>query len=155
MVSVFLTAFAVTRVNTSLLFGMGVLYQPYPPTTALAMPRGGLVVPSYDADMYNAAVMVLHRHARGGYTWASPDCPEIYFLSGLQNPTRTMYDFFDDPTGRTARIVAALERHGVTAVVLNRFPQFSPNIPDDLVAELERRYPFGTDVGKFHIRWQR
>lgn len=154
MASVFLTAFAVMRVNTSLLFGMGVLYQPYPPTAALAMPRGGLYVPAYEADMYNAAVMVLNRHARGGYTWASPDCPEIYFLSGLQNPTRTMYDFFDDPAGRTPRILTALERHGVTAVVLNRAPQFSPNISDELVGELERRYPFAADVGKFQIRWQ-
>jgi 4-amino-4-deoxy-L-arabinose transferase and related glycosyltransferases of PMT family len=155
LTTVFLIAFAVLRVNTSLLFGMGVLYQPYPPTLPLEMPRGGLSVPDYDANMYNAAVMVLHRYARGGYTWASPDCPEIYFLSGLQNPTRTLFDFFDDPTGRDARILGALEQHGVTAVVLNRAPQFSPNLTDAFVAEIERRYPFGADVGKFQIRWQR
>ena len=155
LTTVFLIAFAVMRVNTSLLFGMGVLYQPYPRTLPLEMPRGGLSVPDYDANMYNAAVMVLHRYARGGYTWAAPDCPEIYFLSGLQNPTRTLFDFFDDPTGRDARILSALEQHGVTAVVLNRAPQFSANLTDAFVAELERRYPLGADVGKFQIRWRR
>lgn len=155
LTTVFLIAFAVLRVNTSLLFGMGVLYQPYPRTLPLEMPRGGLSVPDYDANMYNAAVMVLHRHARGGYTWASPDCPEIYFLSGLRNPTRTLFDFFDDPTGRDARILSALQQHGVTAVVLNRAPQFSADLTDAFVAEIERRYPFGADVGKFQIRWQR
>jgi hypothetical protein len=98
--------------------------------------------------------MILRRHAKGGYTWASPDCPEIYFLSGLRNPTRTLFDFFDDPTQRTERILAALERHGVTAIVLNRAPQFSANIPDDLVEELERRYPLGANAGKFQIRWR-
>ena len=155
LTTVFLIAFAVLRVNTSLLFGMGVLYQPYPRTLPLEMPRGGLSVPDYDANMYNAAVMVLHRYARGGYTWASPDCPEIYFLSGLQNPTRTLFDFFDDPAGRDARILGALEQHGVTAVVLNRAPQFSANLTDAFVSEIERRYPLGADVGKFQIRWRR
>jgi hypothetical protein len=150
----FLIAFAVFRVNTSTLFGMGVLYQPYPPTAALRLPRGGLDVPARDAEMYRVAVRVLQQHARGGYTWASPDCPEIYFLSGLRNPTRSLFDFFDDETGRTPRILATLERHGVTAVALNADPQFTAGIPADLVAELERRYPFGTNVGKFQIRWQ-
>ena len=150
----FLVAFAVLRMNTSLLFGMGVLYQPYPPTAPLVMPRGGLQVPDYDAVMYNLTVGVLQRHARGGYTWASPDCPEIYFLAGLRNPTRSLFDFFDDPAGRSARILTALERKGVTAVVLNRAPQFSPQISDELIAELERRYPFGANLGKFQVRWQ-
>jgi hypothetical protein len=150
----FLVAFAVLRLNTSALFGMGVLYQPYPPTASLAMPRGGLRVPDYDARMYNALVAVLRGRARGAYTWASPDCPEVYFLSGLANPTPSLFDFFDDPRGRTARILDALTRRGVTAVVLNSAPQFSPALPDDLLGELQKRYPYAVNVGKFEVRWQ-
>jgi hypothetical protein len=155
MLMVFLIAFAVLRVNTSTLFGMGILYQPYPPTASLGLPRGGLQVPVHEAEMYHATVSVLQRHARGSYTWASPDCPEIYFLSGFRNPTRSLFDFFDDETGRTARVLSALERHGVTAIVLNSAPQFTAGIPEDLVNALEARYPFGTNVGKFQVRWQR
>jgi hypothetical protein len=151
---VFLIAFAVMRVNTSTLFGMGVLYRPYPQTRLLGLPRGGLDVPAREAEMYGIAVRVLQQHARGEYTWASPDCPEVYFLSGLKNPTRSLFDFFDDETGRTARILATLEQHGVTAIALNSAPQFTAGISEDLVAELERRYPFGANVGKFQIRWQ-
>lgn len=150
----FLIAFAVLRVNTSTLFGMGVLYQPYPRTASLGLSRGGLQVPARDADMYRAAVQVLRQHARGAYTWASPDCPEIYFLSGLRNPTRSLFDFFDDQSGRTARVLATLEQHGVTAIALNSAPQFTAGISADLVDELERRYPFGANIGKFQIRWQ-
>jgi hypothetical protein len=150
----FLTAFAVFRVNTSLLFGMGVLYVPYPPTASIGVPRAGLRIPDHEAGMYHVAVTMLQQHARGGYTWASPDCPEIYFLSGLRNPTRSLFDFFDDATGRTPRILQALDRHGVTAVVLNRAPQFSPQVADDLVAAIEQRYPYGANVGKFQVRWQ-
>ncbi|MGI8403072.1 MAG: ArnT family glycosyltransferase [Gemmatimonadaceae bacterium] len=151
---VFLIAFAVLRVNTSPLGSMGLWYQPYPATTSLALPRGHLDVPVQDADMYRAAVGVLQQHARGGFTWASPDCPEVYFLSGLRNPTRSLFDFFDEETGRTARILSALDQHGVTAIALNSSPAFSAGIPDELVNALKVRYPFGTNVGKFQIRWQ-
>jgi len=151
---IFLVAFAVMRVNTSTLSGMGWMYQPYPRTASLALPRGGLDVPAREAEMYRVAVKVLQQHARGGYTWASPDCPEVYFLSGLGNPTRSLFDFFDDNTGRTARILSALERHGVTAIALNRAPEFTAGIPEDLVNALEQRYPFGANIGKFQIRWQ-
>ena len=151
---VFFIAFAVMRVNTSTLSGMGLVYQPYPRTASLGLPRGRLDVPAGDAAMYREAVQVLQQHARGGYTWASPDCPEVYFLSGLGNPTRSLFDFFDDDTGRTARILSALERHGVTAIALNSTPQFTAGIPEDLVNALEARYPFGANIGKFQIRWQ-
>ena len=154
LVMAFLIAFAVLRVNTSTLFGMGVLYQPYPLTASLGLSRGHLDVPAQEAVMYRVAVNTLQRHARGGYTWASPDCPEIYFLSGLRNPTRSLFDFFDDESGRTARILATLERRGVTAIVLNSAPQFTNGIAEDLVTELERRYPFGANIGKFQVRWQ-
>ena len=97
---------------------------------------------------------MLRARAKGGYTWASPDCPEVYFLSGLKNPTRTLFDFFDDTTGRTPRILEALEKHGVTVIVLNAGPAFSVLPPDDLVAELERRYPYAANVGPFHVRWR-
>ena len=150
----FATLFAVTRTNTSRLYGMGVLYLPYPPLVSLDMPRGGLAVPALDGMMYRRAIEVLGAHARGGYTWAAPDCPEIYFLSGLRNPTRTLFDDFDEPAGRTARILAATERHGVTAIVVNVAPSFADEVSGDLMAELQRRYPYAEDVGKFQVRWR-
>jgi hypothetical protein len=153
-VTVFLIAFAVMRVNTGTVYTMGLWYQPYPQTAALDLPRGGLDVPAGDAEMYKVAVGILQQHARGEYTWASPDCPEIYFLSGLRNPTRSVFDFFDDERGRTARILATLDQHHVTAIALNGRPEFSARISGDLFAELERRYPFGANVGKFQIRWE-
>jgi hypothetical protein len=144
----------VMRVNTSPLGSMGLWYEPYPTTTSLALPRGHLDVPVQDANMYRTAVGVLQQHARGGYTWASPDCPEVYFLSGLRNPTRSLFDFFDEENGRTARILSALDQHGVTAIALNSAPSFSGGISDELAKALVVRYPFGTNVGKFEIRWQ-
>ncbi len=150
----FFLAFAVVRANNSTLYTMGVAHRPYLPTMPLGLERGGLEVPVVHARAYRALVPLLRSRAKGGYTWASPDCPEVYFLSGLRNPTRSLFDFFDDTTGRTKRVLEALDKHGVTAVVLNARPSFSPTPPDDLVAELEKRYPFAVNVGPFHVRWR-
>ena len=150
----FFLAFAVVRANDSTLYTMGFAHRPYLPTMPLGLERGDLEVPVVHARAYRALVPLLRSRAKGGYTWASPDCPEVYFLSGLRNPTRSLFDFFDDTTGRTKRVLEALDKHGVTAVVLNARPSFSPMPPDDLVAELEKRYPFAVNVGPFHVRWR-
>ncbi len=154
ILAAFYAAFAVARVNGSPLYLMGERYLAPIPSQPLALPRGGIDVPNHMAPGYRALVTVLQRHARGGYTWASPDCPEIYFLSGLRNPTRSVFDFFDDPRHRTERVLDALDRHGVTAVALNRHPVFSAPFPPDLIAGLEQRYPYSTDVGPFQVRWR-
>jgi hypothetical protein len=153
-VLLFFITFAVVRTNDSTLYTMGVVYRPYLQTMPLGLDRGGLEVPVVHAEMYRRLIPMLRARARGGYTWASPDCPEVYFLSGLRNPTRSLFDFFDDPAGRTTRVLHALEQHGVTVVVMNARPAFSPPIPDDLVAALEARYPYATNIGTFHVRWR-
>jgi 4-amino-4-deoxy-L-arabinose transferase-like glycosyltransferase len=151
----FYVAFAVLRVNDSTLNAMGITYGPYHPTAAIGLSRGGgLLIPRDQAMVYQRLVPMLRQRARGGFTWASPDAPELYFLTGLRNPTRSLFDFFDDPTDRSARLLATLDAYAVTAIVLNDRPSFSPLPQDDLVAELERRYPFATNVGPFQLRWR-
>lgn len=154
MAIAFLGLFAVLRMNTSSLYGMGLRYIPYSPVVSTGPLGGGVRVPIREADMYRAVTRVLQRHSRGEYTWASPDCPEIYFLSGLKNPTRTLFDFFDDEDGRTARVLAMLEQHRITAIALNANPNFTNGIRADLVSALESRYPYATNIGKFQVRWQ-
>jgi hypothetical protein len=150
----FLLAFAIFRVDTSAIDGMGSDYRPYPATQPLDMARGGIAVRAYQADEYRGIEHLLREHARGGYTWASPDSPEVYFLTGLRNPTRALFEFFDDPSGREQRLLAALDEHAVTAIVLNREPEFSPPITNEMFAQLARRYPAWADVGHFHVRWR-
>jgi hypothetical protein len=151
----FYIAFAVLRVNDSTLNAMGITYGPYHQTMSLALSRGGgLRIPRDQAVVYQRLVPMLQHRARGGYTWASPDAPELYFLTGLRNPTRSLYEFFDDPDAHSTRLLAALDRHEVTAIVLNSRPAFSPLPPVELVAELEKRYPYATNVGPYQLRWR-
>jgi hypothetical protein len=153
-IAAFYMAFAVVRVNTSTLGTMGITYEPYMRTERLPLERGAIDVPSVHAAGYPLLLRALHERARGGYTWAAPDCPEIYFLSGLRNPTRSLFEFFDGVDGHAERVLRALDEHGVTAVVLNREPAFSPRLDAGLVAALERRYPYAMEIGPFQVRWR-
>ncbi|MEP6729418.1 MAG: hypothetical protein ABJE10_02215 [bacterium] len=151
----FYLSFAVFRINTSAQFGMGRFYLPAAsiPFAAMTESRAGIEVPRVTSKEYQAVTYLLQTHARGGYTWASPDTPEMYFLTGLRNPTRSLYGIFDDSTEHTARILHALHVRGVTAIVENKEP-FSPRLAPDLVRELELRYPHAAEIGPYLVRWQ-
>lgn len=150
----FLIVFAVVRVNGTPLQSMGVAYQPPFPMEPLALERGGVVVPTVQARAYQELIPLLKAHARGGYTWAAPDAPEVYFLSGLRNPTRSLYEFFENPVGYQERTLALLEKHGVTAVVVNRRPFFSPGTTMAMYRAIALRYPHSRIVGPFDVRWR-
>jgi hypothetical protein len=149
----FFTAFALFRINATRIASVGNWYQPQPALAPLAMQRGGIDVPKGDATTYGALVTKLRAHARGGYTWASPDSPEVYFLSGLSNPTRTLFEVFDDPPSRPEQVMRILEAHGVTAIVLSS-PSFSPPLSPEMYALVSARYPHSEYVGSFQLRWR-
>ena len=87
------------------------------------------------------------------YVFGTPDVPELYFLSGLENPTRTLFDAFAEQEGRTARVLALLAEHEVEVIVLNtQFTLSDP--PIELIQTLELRYPNATRIGRFIVRWR-
>lgn len=152
-----LVVFGVTRVNPGYIWSIGALYAPYQPLAALEIERaGGVRVPESSSRDYTRLVAVLREHAAGpdAYVYAAPDAPEVYFLTGLRNPTRTLYDFFDDPAERTARVLRALRERDVRVVAINREPGFSAPVEGELRAALERDYPIGGFVGRFEVRWR-
>ncbi len=155
-VLVFLLLFSVRWTNSGILFHEGHL--PYDPTSATArldLPRGGgLRVSPDQKEEYEKLVAAMQELSTSRYAFATPDLPEVYFLSGLRNPTRTLFDFFDEPAGRTGRIVRALDAHRVDVVVLNRRLRFSGPPPDTLLKVLRKRYPRAAVIGDFILRWR-
>jgi hypothetical protein len=145
---VFYLLFGVRRLNPIL--------NPPAQTARLTLPRvGGLSVYPEQARLYQELIPVILAHAVGAYTYATPDCPEVYYLSGLLNPTRTQYDFFDDTENRTRRILGMLENHNVNVVVINEEPAFSQPVPAALLEALDERFAHSTDIGHFEVRWAR
>ncbi len=83
-----------------------------------------------------------------------PDTPEIYALTGLRNPTRSLFDYLDPSNSARGRnLLRTLRSHGVTAIVINARPPVSTRLDRATVAELRDRYPHYRRVGAFRIRW--
>jgi hypothetical protein len=122
--------------------------------TLLDLPRGGIRVSTADARVYETLVRDVREHADGGKLWAGPDAPEVYYLTGLSNPTPTLYEFLDATPPRVAGLDTLFAADDVRVVVLNRKPLFSAPAAADVVTWLYRAFPAGRDVGPFSVRWK-
>lgn len=131
----------------------GGLFSPLPPPPEAPLPleRGRIVIPLAEAREYAELVEAIHALTDGPYLYATPDAPEVSFLAGLENPTRTLFEVFEDPATRTERTLAALEEHEVDLIVVNTRPFFS-SMPADLAAALSEAYPLQVRVGRFLLR---
>ena len=146
--------YAVWDVTPRFLSNKGELYAP-PNGADFVLPRAGsLRLFGVDARENAEVVSIVARYARGKYIYATPDCPQVYFLSGFRNPTRTLFDFMDDPEGRTQRILASIHAHDVNLVVINSAAGFSGAVPQDLRVDLEKEFPQQTRTENFEIRWK-
>ena len=154
-----------------LAFGVGLhtpgyfatLRLPPPPGKPVAMRAlrlrraGGIRVAATEASEYETLIAAVRAHARGPYIYAGADCPDIYFLSGKQNPTGIIWDFLDPDffsPGRTARILRTIAVHHVDTVVLHNDPYFSGPVPASLREALDARFPNSQRIGKFEVRWK-
>ena len=154
LILAFYLVFAVRWINPGFIYNMGLHYSRDTQTALLAVDRGGVRVTPDDSAMYGRLVETVRQQARGPWVYATPDCPEVNYLTGTRNPSRTLFDFFDDPNGRTKRILSALDQDSVHVVVINQNPGFSGPPPADLAAALEARFPNRVTIGRFDVRWR-
>jgi len=120
----------------------------------LATPRGGpLVAPAVDA-VYSRLVATVQAHARGRYIYAAPDSPDVYFLTGFENATPTIYEAFDPPVDRARTIVPRLDSVGATVAVIAHRRYVSGPIDPALDSALARAFPQADTVGWFVVRWR-
>ena len=75
------------------------------------------------------------------------------FSDRFKNPTRTSYDFFDNPNGRVERIKKALEDHDVNAVVINQTQVLLVPATGAHVV-VRRALPWSIRFGAFQILWR-
>jgi hypothetical protein len=124
-------------------------------THTLRMPRGGLDVSRYRQHEYDRLISLVRRHADGSkYIYATPDSPEVYFLSGFENPTKTLFEFLDVHPSPARRLVGILIRRTVNVVVINQIPPLSGPTPPWLRHALTARYPHTAMAGQFLVRWR-
>lgn len=121
----------------------------------LAMPRGGLLVSQEDSAQYATLMQAIARHDTGEFIYVWHDSPQIYFLAGKRNPTRTMFEVFDDSLARsTPYLVDRLQRTGVRLVVLTDPDGAVRPLASDFRAWIDSTYPLVEQVGGMQVRWR-
>lgn len=127
----------------------------------LNIPRaGGIKARARVAAEFQDLVRLIKSHAHGHYIYCTPDCPEVYFLSGERNPTRTIWDFLDrdylNVPARNQRILETIDVHRVNVVVFNSGPwTVSGIVSPALRAKLDQQFPESNTIGHFEVRWKR
>ena len=154
LLALYYGGFAVLALNTQSIHELGLTAARAEPLTRLDLPRGRLLVGASDALEYEAVVATLAAHARGAFTFAGPDLPEIYFLAGLRNPTRSLFDFLEPSATSADRVLAAIDERHITAVVTNGKVRYSSPLSPDLEAGLESRFPTARTIGRLTVRWR-
>ncbi|MBM4184346.1 MAG: phospholipid carrier-dependent glycosyltransferase [Gemmatimonadetes bacterium] len=149
-----LCAFFVLRVDAGFINHLGFRYRPHEETAALALPRArGIRVDESEKAEIEQLVAGLDRIHPGGAILAIPDAPEVYYLSGRPNPTRTLFDVFDDPATRTERVLTLVDSAHLRVVVINRASAFDQPFEAPLLDSLRVRLRFRAEVGRFVILW--
>jgi hypothetical protein len=154
LLTAYYAGFAVLALNTQSIHELGLTAARAEPLKPLNLPRGRVLVPASDALEYEAVVNTLTSHAQGGFTFAGPDVPEIYFLAGLRNPTRSLFDFLEPSATGADRVLAAIDDRHITAVVTNGKVRYSSPLSPDLEAGLESRFPAARTIGRLTVRWR-
>jgi hypothetical protein len=155
-VLIFYIAFWVFRATPGFIYNLGLRYAPNQQTATLTLPRAGaLRVDPELADEYARLIPLIQQHATGNYIYAGPDAPEVYFLAGKRNPTRTLFDFLDqDTTNHNQNILDAIARDEVNVIAVREQPYFSRPLSPQLVQALAVEFPNVQMVGEFQVRWR-
>ncbi len=107
-----------------------------------------------ERDVYLETSALLRAHTRGEFVYAGPDTPELYALTELRNPTRSLFDYLDTSgSARVQALLRGLRSHGVTAIAINRRPAYSAPLDARTVERLRDEYPHHERVGAFEVRW--
>ena len=151
----FVLSYVMFEVTPGFLHVAGQGYEPNTDTVTTGIDRlGGIRISAFDAQTYETLGVIIRQHARGEYIFATPDCPEVYYLYGFRNPTRFFFDYHDEPQDRTQRVLQTIRDRHINLVVINGHPIFSGNISSDLRSAFEQEFPNRADTGTFEVRWK-
>jgi hypothetical protein len=151
----FALIYVVFDITPGFVYGMGDIYKPNIQVAKLEIPRAeGLRVGVTGKRVYEQLGQIIGEHAHGEYIYAAPDCPEMYFLYKFRNPTRFFFDYYDELSGDTRRVMSIIHEHNINLVVLNNDPLFSRPLQAELRTALEHEFPNRAEVGAFQVRWK-
>jgi hypothetical protein len=150
----FYLAFGVLLVNRGSIYHVGYGYRYDPQPSRLTVARGSIHMRPGEKEVYERLVRLVRARAGGDVIYATPDCPEVYFLAAKRNPTRHVFEFLDDAPTTAEDVLRLLEREAVRVVVLNTRPTFSAPVSPEVRRALAAQFPDSAAVGQFVVRWR-
>jgi hypothetical protein len=153
VVVIFLLLFGLVRVNPGTAESFGFRFIETDETVRMKLPKSSLRVRAADAARYEALIPAVEVLAKDRTLWAGPDAPEVYFLSGVPNRTRTLFDFLDVTAG-TVPIIERVRAVQASLVVLNLQPDFSKPPDQATVDALRVEFPNARSVPGFLVFWR-
>jgi hypothetical protein len=122
----------------------------------LQLPRaGGIRVTEKSAAEYMELIPFVKGLAGDHPILAAPDCPEIYFLSGIKNPTPVFYDSLEDPGSYQHAITTLLDRPNFLKVaVINDAASVAVYHTQLLHLLAKSRFPNSRKIGSFTVYWR-
>lgn len=150
----FFFAFGLFRGIPLPLTTLGIRYEVTEAPEQLDLPRGGLLVPPNEARGYRELVTLVRNRSAGRPVWAGPEAPEVYFLSGVQNHTGTLFDIFDPADVQAEPLTVRLDALGAAVVVLNLLPEFSPPLSDASIDSVRVDFPNERRILKYLVLWR-
>lgn len=150
-----LVLFGVRQLDQQSVFSLGVDYHASPQVAVLDQDRASIrVLPEQKRELDVVRDVVARHAVRGRAIFAGPDSPEVYFLTGTRNPTRSIVDFLDrSGSARGDRLLALLRDEDIPIVVLNHEPLQSPPLAPATIERIRGMYGSATWAGKFEVRW--
>jgi hypothetical protein len=136
-------------------YAMSDRFIPVDESVPLTLPRAGnLRVSHGHAAEYEELIPFVKTLARGAPILAGPDCPEVYFLAGLKNPTPILVEFLST-SDYTMQMRNLLDRPGfIKVVVVNNSPTLSPYYGTQLALLVHQRFSESKRIGAFEVYWR-
>jgi hypothetical protein len=131
------------------------IYRANQQTRVVNLPRvGRLKLDTESASTYERLIPFIQQRATRGGLYVGPDCPQIYFLSELDNPTRSLFDFFEADYEDSGRILRIVNQLSIQVVVINNKPSFSAPIASGVRLDLYKLFPRRETIGEFDVLWR-
>ena len=127
----------------------------YASTPINLLRAGAIRVSKDDAVQYEELVPFIKSVAGGKPILAGPDCPEVYFLSGLENPTPVFFDSISQPQEYNKLMQVLVDRSDfIKVAVINESPNFSYPQLKQLQELVYPRFPESRKIGRFTVYWR-
>ena len=123
-------------------------------THRLAVPRGGLLVTTYDSARYTHLLELVASHRGAGTVLAGPELPEVYFLTGAKSPGRDSYSLFRGAIADSSQLAAGFDSTTANVIVIKGRPMFGTPLAPDVYQWLSLRYPLSERIDTLEVRWR-